>query len=34
VFIRFSNFYRRFIRDFSGIITPLVALTRKGVRFN
>ena len=32
-FIGFSNFYRRFIRDFSKIIAPLVALTRKGVRF-
>jgi hypothetical protein len=32
-FIGFANFYRRFIRDFSGIITPLVALTRKGVQF-
>ncbi|RAQ93876.1 retrotransposon nucleocapsid protein [Stemphylium lycopersici] len=32
-FIGFSNFYRRFIRDFSKIIAPLVALTRKGVEF-
>jgi hypothetical protein len=32
-FIGFSNFYRRFIRDFSKIIAPLVALTRKGVKF-
>jgi hypothetical protein len=32
-FIGFANFYRRFIRDFSKIITPLVALTQKGVLF-
>ena len=33
-FIGFANFYRRFIRDFSKIIGPMVALTRKGVPFN
>lgn len=33
-FIGFSNFYRRFIRDFSKIISPLVRLTRKGIAFN
>jgi hypothetical protein len=32
-FIGFGNFYRRFIRDFSKIIAPMVALTRKGVKF-
>jgi transposase InsO family protein len=32
-FIGFGNFYRRFIKDFSKIITPLVALTRKGIPF-
>jgi transposase InsO family protein len=32
-FIGFANFYRRFIRDFSKIIGPLVCLTRKGVPF-
>jgi hypothetical protein len=32
-FIGFSNFYRRFIRDFSKIIAPMVHLTRKGVKF-
>ena len=32
-FIGFGNFYRRFIRDFSGIISPMVNLTKKGVRF-
>jgi hypothetical protein len=33
-FIGFSNFYRRFIRDFSKIIALIVALTRKEVRFH
>jgi hypothetical protein len=33
-FIGFGNFYRRFIRDFSKIISPLVRLTKKGVQFN
>ena len=32
-FIGFSNFYRRFIRDFSKIIALMVQLTRKGVKF-
>lgn len=30
-FLGFSNFYRRFIEDFSGIAAPLTALTGKGV---
>src|SRR5260370_25682043 len=32
-FIGFANFYRRFIRDFSKIIKPLVALTQRGALF-
>jgi hypothetical protein len=32
-FIGFANFYRRFIKDFSKIIGPIVNLTRKEVRF-
>jgi hypothetical protein len=33
-FIGFGNFYRRFIRDFSKVIAPLVRLTKKDVRFS
>ena len=33
-FIGFSNFYRRFIRDFSKIVAPMVALTRKDTPFS
>ena len=32
-FIGFANFYRRFIRNFSKIISPMVRLTKKGVPF-
>ena len=32
-FIGFANFYRRFIKDFSKIISPMINLTKKGVRF-
>jgi hypothetical protein len=33
-FIEFSNFYRRFVRNFSKIIALMVALTRKEIRFH
>ena len=33
-FLGFANFYRRFIRHFSKIVSPLTKLTRKGVKFN
>jgi len=33
-FIGFGNFYRRFIREFSKIISPMVRLTMKDVPFN
>ena len=32
-FIRFCNFYRQFIRDFSKIAGPLNALTKKDMKF-
>jgi hypothetical protein len=32
-FIGFANFYRRFIDDFSALVSPMVALTRKDARF-
>ena len=32
-FLGFSNFYRRFIQNFSRIITPITRLLRKGVPF-
>ena len=32
-FLGFANFYRRFIRGFSGLAHPLTQLTRKGVSF-
>ena len=34
VFIGFANFYRRFIKNFSSIIEPLLYLTRKTTIFN
>jgi len=32
-FIGFANFYRRFIHEFSALVSPLVALTRKDAKF-
>lgn len=32
-FIGFANFYRRFIKSYSSVIHPLVALTRKGTPY-
>ena len=32
-FVGFCNFYRRFIKDFSKIVKPLVSLTRKDYPF-
>ena len=32
-FLRFANFYRRFIKGFSVIAQPLIALTRKDATF-
>lgn len=32
-FLGFSNFYRRFIRDYSRVVTPLTRLTRKETPF-
>ena len=33
-FIGFCNFYRRFIRDFSKIVKPMISLTGKGIIFD
>src|SRR6267154_1081805 len=33
-FLGFASYYRRFLRNFSGIATPLHALTAKNVRFH
>ena len=32
-FVGFANFYRRFIRNFSKVVQPLTALTKKSVQF-
>ena len=29
-FVGFVGYYRRFFKDFSGLVEPMVALTRKG----
>ena len=33
-FLRFANFYQRFIRNFSRLVKPLVNLTQKDVKFS
>src|SRR6195952_1092479 len=33
-FLGFANFYRRFIKGFSRLVTPLVNLTKKDVKWN
>ena len=33
VFLGFSNFYRRFIKNYSKMAAPLINLTRKDVKF-
>jgi hypothetical protein len=33
-FIVFANFYRQFIRNFSGVVAPLTKLTGKGASFS
>lgn len=32
-FVAFANYYRRYIKNFAGIVSPLNNLTRKGVLF-
>jgi hypothetical protein len=32
-FLGFTNFYRRFIRGYSGLVTPLTNLIKKEVKF-
>lgn len=32
-FLGFTNFYRRFIKSYSEVVSPLTALTRKGIKF-
>ena len=33
-FMGFANFYRRFIKEYSGIVTPLTNLTKKDKAFS
>ena len=33
-FLRFANFYQRFIQDYSKVVTPLTTLTKKEQLFN
>ena len=33
-FLRFANFYRRFIKGFSQLASPLTALTQKDIKFD
>lgn len=32
-FLGFANYYRKFIRNFSGIVAPLIRLTKKDAPF-
>ena len=34
VFIRFVNFYRRFIRIFSDVVCPMIAIIKKNTTFH
>src|ERR1700721_2529600 len=34
VFLGFANFYRRFIKAYSKVVTPMTTLLAKGVKFN
>ena len=32
-FLGFANFYRKFIKDYSSLASPLTTLTRKSIKF-